>query len=58
MKIGFGLSVANKNRVKLFESNNDFKNPFRKKLEWKARRPDHWNFLHELQRNKFKELTK
>jgi hypothetical protein len=57
MRIAIGISISNKNRVKLFESNNYPGNPFRRKLEWKARRPDHWHFLHELQRNNFKALT-
>ena len=56
MRIAIGLSIANKNRVKLFESNNYHGNAFRRKLEWKSRRPDHWDLLHELQRDRFKTL--
>jgi hypothetical protein len=55
--IAFGISISNKHRLNIFDSKNNRKNEFRNELEWKARRPDHWQYLNELKKQHFKNLT-
>ena len=55
--IALGISISNKHRLNIFDSKNNRKNEFRNKLEWKAKRPDHWEYLNELKKQHFKNLT-